>query len=281
MLDFLPRAQLTEKEENTPIGTLPLWLSRLLKSRGVATEEEAERFLHPSLDMLYDPFRMQDMDRAVDLIRQAVLEQAPVTVYGDYDCDGVTATAIMVETLREMGGVVDYQIPDRHRDGYGLSRRLIDDIADIDPSYKQLARNKILEKYPEFKFRVSEEKASQPKGMIVTAKKLEEKKAEAEKIQNVELPANAKDVADARAKGDLKENAEYKAAREQQHYLQLTLAKLQEELSRAVVFDSGRGNLTRTTTSSHTCLRSEMHSWIRRSALRSPSPSMTASIILK
>ena len=114
---------------------------------------------------------------------------------------------------------------------------LIDDIADIDPSYKQLARNKILDKYPDFKFRVSEEKTTQPKGMIVTAKKLEEKKAEAEKIQNIELPANAKDVADARAKGDLKENAEYKAAREHQHYLQLTLSKLQEELSRAVVFD--------------------------------------------
>lgn len=114
---------------------------------------------------------------------------------------------------------------------------LIDDIADIDPSYKQQVRNRILEKYPEFKFRVSEEKASQPKGMIVTSKKLEEKKAEAERIQNIELPANAKDVADARAKGDLKENAEYKAAREQQHYLQLTLARLQEELSRAVVFD--------------------------------------------
>ena len=94
-----------------------------------------------------------------------------------------------------------------------------------------------MDKYPDFKFRVSEEKTTQPKGMIVTAKKLEEKKAEAEKIQNIELPANAKDVADARAKGDLKENAEYKAAREHQHYLQLTLSKLQEELSRAVVFD--------------------------------------------
>ena len=114
---------------------------------------------------------------------------------------------------------------------------LIDDIADIDPSYKALARNKILEKYPDFKFRVSEEKTTQPKGMIVTAKKLEEKKAEADKIQNVDLPANAKDVAEGRAKGDLKENAEYKAAKEQQHYLTLALTKLQEELSRAVVFD--------------------------------------------
>ena len=114
---------------------------------------------------------------------------------------------------------------------------LIDDIADIDPSYKALARNKILEKYPDFKFRVSEEKTAQPKGMIVTAKKLEEKKAEADRIQNIDLPANAKDVAEGRAKGDLKENAEYKAAKEQQHYLTLTLTKLQEELSRAVVFD--------------------------------------------
>ena len=114
---------------------------------------------------------------------------------------------------------------------------LIDDIADIDPSYKALARNKILEKYPDFKFRVSEEKSAQPKGMIVTAKKLEEKKAEADRIQNVDLPANAKEVAEGRAKGDLKENAEYKSAKEQQHYLTLTLSKLQEELSRAVVFD--------------------------------------------
>ena len=73
---------------------------------------------------------------------------------------------------------------------------LIDDIADFDPSLKAIARNKILEKYPNFKFRVSEEKTAQPKGMIVTAKKLEEKKAEADRIQNVDLPANAKDVAE-------------------------------------------------------------------------------------
>lgn len=114
---------------------------------------------------------------------------------------------------------------------------LIDDISDIASSYKTLARNKILEKYPDFKFRVSEEKSSRPKGMIVTAQKLAEKKAEMEKIQNVDLPENAKDVQEAFAKGDLKENAEYKAAREQQHYLQLSLSRLQDELSRAVVFD--------------------------------------------
>ncbi len=114
---------------------------------------------------------------------------------------------------------------------------LIDDIADIDPNYKAQTRSKILEKYPDFKFRVSEEKVTQPKGMIVTAKMLEEKKAEVERIQFVEIPQNAKDIADAREKGDLKENAEYKSAKDKQHLLNLSLSKLQEELNRATVFD--------------------------------------------
>ncbi|MBO4628365.1 MAG: transcription elongation factor GreA [Treponema sp.] len=114
---------------------------------------------------------------------------------------------------------------------------LIDDIPDIDPNYKAQTRSKILEKYPDFKFRVSEEKVAQPKGMIVTAKMLEAKKAEADRLMNVEIPQNAKDIAEAREKGDLKENAEYKSAKEKQHMLNLSLSKLQEELNRATVFD--------------------------------------------
>ena len=114
---------------------------------------------------------------------------------------------------------------------------LIDDIPDIDPNYKAQTRSKILAKYPDFKFRVSEEKTAQPKGMLVTAKMLEEKKAEAERIQSIEIPQNAKEIAEAREKGDLKENAEYKSAKEKQHMLNLTLSKLQEELNRATVFD--------------------------------------------
>ncbi len=115
---------------------------------------------------------------------------------------------------------------------------LIDDIADFDPSYKSAARNKILSKYPDFKFRVStEEKNSQPKGMIVTSKKLAEKKAEIEDIKNVKLEKNKVELADAKAKGDLKENAEYQAAKEEKHQLEQKLARLQDELSRAVIFD--------------------------------------------
>lgn len=114
---------------------------------------------------------------------------------------------------------------------------LVDDIADLPPQIKTTLRNKILEKYPDYKFRATEEKSSTPKGMLVTAAKLEEKQALAEKIQKEEIPANAKEISEARAQGDLKENAEYKAAKEHQHYLNVTLAKLQEELNRAVVFD--------------------------------------------
>ena len=114
---------------------------------------------------------------------------------------------------------------------------LVDDIRDLAPKIKTTLRNKILEKYPDYKFRTTEEKSSAPKGMLVTAAKLEEKKALAEQIQKVDMPANAKEIGEARAQGDLKENAEYKAAKEHQHYLTVTLTKLQEELARAVVFD--------------------------------------------
>ncbi|MCQ2591820.1 MAG: transcription elongation factor GreA [Treponema sp.] len=121
---------------------------------------------------------------------------------------------------------------------------LIDDISDFDATIKAAIRNKILENYPDFKFRVSEEKTSQPKGMLVTLQKLEEKKTERDRIQTEDMPKNAQEIATAKEKGDLKENQEYKSAKETQHFLSLRLAKLQEELNRAVVFDP-----TTTTTS--------------------------------
>ena len=119
---------------------------------------------------------------------------------------------------------------------------LVDDIKGLDgfegaEKVKTQLRNKILEKYPDYKFHATEEKSSAPKGMLVTAKKLEEKRALVEKMQNVDIPAIAKEVAEAKEKGDLKENAEYIAAKEAQHKLGNDLKRLQEELARAVVFD--------------------------------------------
>ena len=115
---------------------------------------------------------------------------------------------------------------------------LVNDITDLDGIYKQGLRNRILEQFPGFKFHIAEDTASsQQHGMLVTAKKLEEKKAHIEHIQNVEIPKNAKEIGEARALGDLKENAEYKAAKDHQHLLNVELSRLQEELNRAVIFD--------------------------------------------
>ncbi|MDY5885288.1 MAG: transcription elongation factor GreA [Treponema sp.] len=115
---------------------------------------------------------------------------------------------------------------------------LVDDIPDMEPNLKAGLRSKILDKYPDFKFHTTEEsKSTAPKGMLVTAAKLEEKKALEEDIQKNQLPAVAIEVQEAREKGDLKENAEYHAAREKQQFLNKKLQKLQEELNRAVIFD--------------------------------------------
>ena len=117
MLQFIKRGS----SVNQPIGDLPLWLSTLLRNRGVDTPEKAERFLKPELSHLHDPYLMQGMDKAVRLIRRAQEEGWPIIVYGDYDVDGVCATSIMMETLREMGAKVDFRIPSRHGEGYGLN----------------------------------------------------------------------------------------------------------------------------------------------------------------
>lgn len=114
---------------------------------------------------------------------------------------------------------------------------MLDDIADLSGDYKAILRNKILEKYPNVKFHTLQEKKAASKGMLVTASKLREKKELLEQLQKVEIPQNAKEIEEAREKGDLKENAEYKAAKEHQHKLNSDVARLQAEINRAVVFD--------------------------------------------
>ena len=143
------------------------------------------------------------------------------------------ATALLFEAE----SLTDYMFKDNNEETVKRMYTLVNDISDIDPSYKALLRNKILERFPDFKFHVNEEKSSAPRGMIVTAKMLELKKAELDKIQTVDIPENAREIAEARAQGDLKENAEYKAAKEQQHWLNEQATKLQSELNRAIVFD--------------------------------------------
>lgn len=126
MLQFVKRGA---ERETTPLEGLPGWLSSLLRTRGIDTPEKAERFLHPSLEQLHDPLLMQGMDKAVRIIRQAVTAGESIIVYGDYDVDGVCATAIVLETLRDMGAKADFRIPSRHEEGYGLNETAVRDMA--------------------------------------------------------------------------------------------------------------------------------------------------------
>lgn len=93
--------------------------SQLLIQRGVALSS-AEAFLFPSADLLYDPFLFQEMNRATSRILGAIERGEKILIYGDYDVDGITGTALLVETFRLLGYPVDYYIPDRFKEGYGL-----------------------------------------------------------------------------------------------------------------------------------------------------------------
>lgn len=131
MLQFIKRGP----KDVSPIGDLPLWLSALLRARGVDTEEKAERFLYPEVAHLHDPFLMHGMEKAVRIIREAVAGGFPIIIYGDYDVDGVCATSILLETLRELGADPAFRIPSRHGEGYGLN---CDAVREMAESYRLL-----------------------------------------------------------------------------------------------------------------------------------------------
>ncbi len=95
-------------------------LATVLANRGIDSPEEADRFLNPSLDRLYDPYLMKGMEEAVTILCRALAAREPILVYGDYDVDGVTGTALLVGLLRRYSDRVSYCIPHRVTEGYGL-----------------------------------------------------------------------------------------------------------------------------------------------------------------
>ena len=100
---------------------MPKPLAALLAQRGCKTVAEAEAFINPVLSTLRDPFEMPGMDKAAARVRRAISGGEKITVFGDYDVDGVCSTAMLVRVLRELGGSVSAYIPSRFDDGYGLS----------------------------------------------------------------------------------------------------------------------------------------------------------------
>ncbi len=100
--------------------------ANLLIQRNITDYESARRFFKPSLDDLHDPFLMKDMDRAVERLNRALHENEKIMVYGDYDVDGTTSVALMYSFLRRFHSKIEYYIPDRYTEGYGISFKGID-----------------------------------------------------------------------------------------------------------------------------------------------------------
>jgi single-stranded-DNA-specific exonuclease len=105
---------------------VPESLANLMVQRGITSSGEAKAFFNPSLDYLHDPFLMKDMNLAVDRISTAVKKNEKILVYGDYDVDGTTAVALMYSFLRQQYSNVEYYIPDRYKEGYGVSYQGLD-----------------------------------------------------------------------------------------------------------------------------------------------------------
>jgi len=105
---------------------IPYKIARLLVRRGIKTYEDARKFFKPKLQDFYDPFLFRDMQKAAERIERAIREQRKILVYGDYDVDGTTAVATLYSYLAERGAKVDFYVPDRNKEGYGITMKGIE-----------------------------------------------------------------------------------------------------------------------------------------------------------
>lgn len=99
--------------------TLQDLMRNLYLQRGIDSNQKVLAFNKPAWSLIHSPWQLHDMDKAVKRIRQAIHNQEQITIYGDYDVDGMTSTSLMYETLKQLGAKVNYYIPSRERDGYG------------------------------------------------------------------------------------------------------------------------------------------------------------------
>lgn len=106
---------------------LPELFAKIFWQRGIRTEEAVTSFLTPSLQELHDPFLLYDMDRAIERVNQAILENQKILIYGDYDADGITSATIVKEALDFLGADVETYLPNRFKDGYGPNQQVYEE----------------------------------------------------------------------------------------------------------------------------------------------------------
>lgn len=115
-------------EADSALAAFPPLLRQVLFNRGFADDPSARAYLRGEPNVNTDPFQMTDMHQAIDRIRYAIQYNEPIAIYGDYDVDGVTATALLVETLQKLGADVRGYIPNRFDEGYGLNNNALDEL---------------------------------------------------------------------------------------------------------------------------------------------------------
>src|SRR3989304_4328671 len=123
---LIPPALTPEADQN--LAAFPPLLRQVLFNRGYATYAGARAFLNAEPDSNSNPFQMKDMEAATGRIRYALQQHEPIAIYGDYDVDGVTATALLVQTLRALDADVRGYIPNRFDEGYGLNNDVLDNL---------------------------------------------------------------------------------------------------------------------------------------------------------
>lgn len=126
--DLAP-GDVTREEKLVATLRLSYLAARLLVNRGVTSIEAAQDFLNPSLQRLHDPFAMRGMTAAVERLLESIHAREPIAIYGDYDVDGITATAVLSWFFRELGVPVPYYLPHRMREGYGLNAEAVRKLA--------------------------------------------------------------------------------------------------------------------------------------------------------
>jgi len=123
---FKPTANQQDIDHLKEVLQVDSLVANLLAQRGIRDFDQARHFFRPSLDGLYDPFRMKDMNRAIERIEKAIQNNQHILVYGDYDVDGTTSVALVYSFLKKFYSNIDYYIPDRYEEGYGISYKGID-----------------------------------------------------------------------------------------------------------------------------------------------------------
>lgn len=101
-------------------------VAELLVARGYCEKASVDNFFHPTLEDLHDPFELRDMEKAASILRECLENGQRILIHGDYDCDGICATSVLMEGLSELGADLDYHIPDRFEEGYGLSMKAVE-----------------------------------------------------------------------------------------------------------------------------------------------------------